>query len=127
MDREGISLMNRLTFLASLLALSTFQCSSASPLTEAEKAKLDRPLINLITGDTTGEQPPYRIRPDGTHEYSVIVRSEMPEKIKELGVTVTSVIGNVIVAHVSVEEIRKIAALPSVSMIETGSTNKIQQ
>ena len=50
-------------------------------------------------------------RADGTKEYAVIVRSEHPEAIKALGVNVSSVFGDVIVVHVTLEELKNIVSL----------------
>ena len=105
-----------------VLALFSFHCSSTKSLSDIEKAKLDPPLIRLFAGEQidknlVGET----LRPDGIKEYAVIVRSEHPEEIKALGVVVSSVFGDVIVVHATIEELRKIVSLPSVRALEVGS------
>jgi hypothetical protein len=108
----------------SLLAL---HCSSTKSLTDAEKAKLDRHLVRLLSGDQVDETLfDVQEKADGVKLYSVILRSNQSEEIKKMGVAVSSVFGDVIVARVTIKELQKIVSLTSVHAIETGSKNLIQ-
>ena len=108
------------------LAILAFQCSSTQSLSNAEKAKLDAPLIRLFTGAQVDKSlVDETIRPDGTIEYAVVVRSEHPEEIKAMGIAVSSVFGDVIVVHATIEELRKIVSLPTVRALESGSKKNI--
>jgi hypothetical protein len=108
------------------LAILTFQCSSPQSLSNTEKAKLDAPLIRLLTGaQVDNSLVDETIRPDGTREYAVIVRSEHPQDIQVLGVPVSSISGNMIVVHATIEELRKIVSLPTVRSLESGSKKTI--
>ncbi len=116
-----------LPFEMTICVLLSFQCSSTKSLSDNEKAKLDPPLIRLFAGQQVdknliGET----IRPDGAKEYAVIVRSEHSEEIKALGVAISSVFGDVIVVHVTIEELRKIILLSSVRAVQVGSRKTIQ-
>jgi hypothetical protein len=111
-----------------VLALLSIQCSSPKPLSDAEKAKLDSHLIQLFSGKQMNENlVTETLRDDGSIEYAVIVRSEHPEEIKALGIEVSSVFGDVIVVHATIDELRKILLLPSVRSMQAGSRNSIQQ
>jgi hypothetical protein len=106
--------------------LLSLQCSPTKSLSDAEKAKLDAPMNRLLTGGQVDKNLiDETLRTDGTKEYAVIVRSEHPEDIKALGVVVSSVFGDVIVVHATIEELRKIASLPSVRALEAGSKKNI--
>jgi hypothetical protein len=119
--------MIRLSLFVGILALLAFHCSSQKSLTDSERSKLDPPLIRLLTGENLKEdQVKSALRKDGTKEYSVIVRTEKPTDLTDLGINVSSVFGDVIVAHVTIEELRKIISLSSVRAVEAGSKNIIQ-
>jgi hypothetical protein len=109
-----------------MLALFLFQCSSTKSLSDTEKAKLDSPLIRLFAGEQVDKNlVGEKLRSDGTKEYSVIIRSEHPEEIKALGITVSSVFGDVIVVHATINELQKIVSLPSVRAMQVGSRRAI--
>jgi hypothetical protein len=116
--------------LIALAALSiiSFHCSSTKSLSDIEKAKLDPPLIRLLTGEQVDKSIiAENLRPDGSKEYAVIVRSEHPEEIKEMGIVISSVFGNLIVVHATIEELRNIVSLPSVFAVQAGSKRTVQQ
>jgi hypothetical protein len=52
---------------------------------------------------------------------------EDPEEIQALGIAVSSVFGDVIVVHATIEELRKIASLPTVRALQAGSKKTIQR
>jgi hypothetical protein len=113
---------------AALLVFLSIQCSSSRTLTDAEKAKLDTPLLHVLDGTVfDGNLVKGTPRADGSREYAVIVRSDHPEDIQALGIPVSSIFGDVIVVHATKEELKKIVSLPSVRAMETGSKRTIQQ
>ncbi|MGD0591690.1 MAG: hypothetical protein ABSA44_12980 [Bacteroidota bacterium] len=121
-------IINRFPVAIILSSVLTLHCSSTKPLSEAEKAKLDQPLLHLLTGKPIQENRlDILTRSDGTKEYAVIVQSEHPEAIRALGITVSSVFGDVIVVHVTLEELKNIVSLPTVRAVRTGSRRTIQQ
>jgi hypothetical protein len=121
-------IINRFPWAILLSSVLTLHCSSTKPLSEAEKAKLDPPLLHLLTGKPIQENRlDILTRSDGTKEYAVIVQSEHPEAIRALGITVSSVFGDVIVVHVTLEELKNIVSLPTVRAVRTGSRRTIQQ
>jgi hypothetical protein len=111
-----------------VLVLLSFQCSSTKSQSDIEKAKLDPPLLHLLSGDRDDDKRlDITHRTDGTKEYAVIVRSEHPEAIRALGINVSSVFGDVIVVHVTFEELKNIVSLSTVKAVRTGSRRNIQQ
>jgi hypothetical protein len=126
--RGGNLKIHLLPLAMAMLMLPSFQCSSTKSLSDAERAKLDPPLIRLLAGEQVDKQLVREtLRPDGVKEYAVIVRSEHPEEIKVLGATVSSVIGDVMVVHATIDELYNIVSLPSVHAVTVGSKIKIQQ
>lgn len=66
-------------------------------------------------------------RDDGTTVYSVILRSDQPAALREAGLPVNSIQGEIVTARLSIEQIRKAARLEAVRKIEnpaqTGPTS----
>jgi hypothetical protein len=121
-------IINRFPLAIVLISILTLHCSSTKSLSEAEKAKLDPPLLHLLSGDRDDDKRlDITHRADGTKEYAVIVQSEHPEAIRALGITVSSVFGDVIVVHITLEELKNIVSLPTVQAVRTGSRRTIQQ
>ena len=116
-------------YLLSLaLALLSFHCSSSNSLSQAERAKLDSHLIHLLEGNKIDKNfVRETVQPDGSMEYAVTIRTDHPEEITALGVTVSSIFGDVIVVHATKEELKKIIPLPSVRSLEAGSPRTIRQ
>ena len=111
-----------------VLALLSLQCSLPQPLSDVEKAKLDPPLLHLFNNDREDDKRlDITHRADGTKEFAVIVQSEHPEAIRALGINVSSVFGDIIVVHVTLEELKKIVSLSTVKAVRTGSKRTIQQ
>ena len=120
-------IINRFPLAIVLSSVLTLHCSSTKSLSEAEKAKLDLPLMHLLTGKPVEENRlDFLTRSDGTKEYAIIIRSNHSEEIKEMGIAVSSIFGDVIVARATIKELRKIVSLSSVRAIEVGSKNIIQ-
>jgi len=114
-------------FFMFTLSLSLFHCSTTLPLSDAEEAKLDRPLTRLLSGETVDKRLfDVQKKEDGTEIYAVIVRSYHAEAVRELGIDVSSVFGNVIVARASLQQLRALVDLPLIDAIQTGSTNSPQ-
>jgi hypothetical protein len=91
-------------------------------LTREEKDKLDLPLQKLVSGETINENM-YNIyiAADGTKRYGIIIRSSDPEAIRQAGVEINSVYDDIITAKLTLNEIRKITALPAVITIQNTS------
>jgi hypothetical protein len=116
-----------LQYLCIAAAFAAFQCASGNLLTESERAKLDPPIRQLLEeGRTDDARLNVVTLPDGAKEYAVIIRSDRPAEIRSLGITITSVIDDMIVAHASVDELRKLVSLPSVRAVLAGSKRTIQ-
>ena len=117
-----------LPIVLTVLTLLSFQCSSIKSLSDTEKAKLDPPLLHLLSGNPDDDKRlDITHRADGTKVYAVIVRSEHPEAIRAHGINVSSIFGDMIVVHVTLEELKNIVSLPTVQAVKTGSRRKIQQ
>ena len=111
-----------------VLMLHSLQCSSSKSLSDIEKAKLDSPLLHLLNGNgEDNKRLDITHRSDGTKEYAVVVQSEHPEAIRTLGINVSSVFGDIIVVHVTLEELKNIVSLSTVKSIRTGPRRNVQQ
>ena len=86
--------------------------------------KLDPALTRLLNAERVVEADyDSSVRPDGTKEFAVIIRSKNVEDIKSAGIKVGSVFSDVITARVSLAELRKIVQLGSVRFVLLGSKN----
>jgi hypothetical protein len=123
----GTKVMNRLRFAIALISLLILHCSSAKYLSDTEKAKLDRHLVRLLSGEQVDETLfNVQEKPDGTKLYKVIIRSNQAEDLKRLGICVSSVFSDVIVARATIPQLWTLVASPSVHAIQTGTTNSPQ-
>ena len=114
--------MRKIMFMcfAATVALS---CSGPG-LSVEERAKLDPVLQELVSGQTVSEQRyDVTVRPDGTKEYGVIVRTDAPDDVRALGVAVGSVFGDVVTVRVTPDELRRIAALKTVKSVQNSGKN----
>jgi len=124
----GILKIHLLPITVTVLTLLSAQCSSTKSLSDTEKAKLDSPLLHLLSGDNENDKRlDITHRADGIKEYAAIVQSEHPEAIRALGINVSSVFGDIIVVHVTLEELKKIVSLITVKAVRTGSKRTIRQ
>jgi hypothetical protein len=99
-------------------------CCSKPGLTVEERAKLDPYLQELLDGQTiAADRYDVTIRPDGTKEYGVIIRTDAPEEVRALGIPVGSVFGDVVTVRVSPEELKLIISLKSVRNIQNSGRN----
>jgi hypothetical protein len=114
----------RLNWLILLLGVIFVHCASNKTFTEVEKAKLDPSLVRLLNGEQMDESNfDVQQLTDGTKLYAIIVRSLDAEEIKKMGVIVSSIFGDVIVARATLQQIRLLASLPSLTSIQTSMTN----
>lgn len=105
-----------------VVACFFFACDSMKPLSPSEKAKLDPQLLMLLQSENIVESD-YSIstRADGATQYAVIIRGSNPEELRAAGIALQAVIGDVMTARVTKEELRKILTLPSVRAVENSS------
>jgi hypothetical protein len=109
-----------------LLMFVLFSCGGPPTLTDQELAKLDPYLHALITeGTVPAERYDMTLRPDGTREYGIIIRTTSVDSLRAAGVRVQSVFGDVVTARVSVDELRNIVRLPSVRAVQSGGKNTL--
>ncbi len=81
--------------------------------------KLDPALQRLVQGETRSmDQFSASERDDGTTVYSVILRSEQPEALREAGLPINSVQGSIVTARLRIAQIREAATLEAVQNIE---------
>lgn len=107
---------------ASLLVLSlavTGCGGSDQVLTKEELEKLDPDLRRLVQGSAPQQAIPSTTRPDGTRAYSVFIRATDAERVREAGLPINSVSGNILTARLSTSELRKAARLEAVTSIES--------
>lgn len=102
-----------------LLSLSTGCANSTQTLTNPQMQKLDPALQRLVQGETRSmDQFSASERDDGTTVYSVILRSEQPEALREAGLPINSVQGSIVTARLRIAQIREAATLEAVQNIE---------
>jgi hypothetical protein len=98
--------------------LLMLQCSGGSELTAEQRGKLDAPLQRLVVEGRKSPALETTTRGDGTIVYLVLVRAGEPASLREAGLPVNSVSGDVVTARWSVGEIRMAARLSTVRRIE---------
>jgi hypothetical protein len=109
-----------------LLTFVVMSCGGSPTLTDQERAKLDPYLQSLLTeGTVSADRYEMTVRPDGTREYGIIVRTTSVDSLRAAGIRVQSVFGDVVTARVSVDELRVIARLPSVRAVQNGGKNTL--
>lgn len=112
-----------------LLPIALAACQSSLELTEAEKAKFDARLQPLISGKADIVESDYDVstNKDGKKIYGIIVRGSSAEDIRKLGIAVNSTLGEIITTRCTIEEMKKIAKLPSVKAIEAPQKAELYQ
>ncbi len=102
-----------------LLVLSVLltRCGEEGALTQAELRKLDARLQVLVTSK---EAP-------GAQKIVVLIHGSNPYEIRSTGTTVDAVAGEMIIARVSIPELKRIVRLPSVQSIESNTTKSPQR
>jgi hypothetical protein len=103
-----------------LLAVVVAACGgSEQALTKGELEKLDPALRRLVQGSTPQGAIPSTTRPDGTVAYAAFIRATDAERVREAGLPINSVSGNILTAWLSTSELRKAARLEVVTSIES--------
>jgi hypothetical protein len=99
-------------------------CSGAYRLTDVERSKFDPAVQRLLLHERVVESEyDTSVRPDGSKEYGLVVRSNNAEEIKKAGIRVASVFGDVVTVRVTLDELRKLVGLSSVRSVQSGSKN----
>jgi len=101
------------------LIVATGCGGSKRSLTENQLGKLDPTLRRLVQEDAPEPPIPSTTRPDGTVAYAVFIRVTDAVRVREAGLPINSVSGNVLTARLSKSEIRKAARLSAVTSIES--------
>ena len=105
--------------LVAFLILLSLSCGDIYRLSESERAKLDPDLQALFeTDDPPANRYDVTVRPDGSKEYAIIVRTSEADELRKEGITVGSVFGDVVTVRVTREELRRILSLPTVRAVE---------
>ncbi|HTP80184.1 MAG TPA: hypothetical protein VMM57_07255 [Bacteroidota bacterium] len=96
-------------------------------LTREEKEKLDSPLQRLLASggrDVMGLD--VSTREGGETEYGVIIRSARPEDLRSAGIRVQSIVGELVTARLTRDEIPTVVRLRSVLSVGAGNRNRTQ-
>ena len=102
------------------LAVAIAACGgSEQALTKGELEKLDPSLRRLVQGSTPQREIPSTTRPDGTVAYAVFIRTTDAERVREAGIPINSMSGNILTARLSTSELRKAVRLDAVTSIES--------
>jgi hypothetical protein len=110
---------------AVLLMFFCASCCGPSELTSLERAKLTPGLIALLSEETVPDELfDTSVGADGTKEYGVIIRASDAQELRDHGIKVQSVIGEIITARVSREQLRSLLSLKSVRSVDQGSVNR---
>jgi hypothetical protein len=113
---------------ALLLTLLAAAGCSSSPvaLKDAERAKLDPALQRLVTGDQANPADYHSFPGEGGQAlFSVIVHGQSLTGLERMGYRMRSVLGDMAVAHLTIEQILTLVRLPSIRFIENGGTNEL--
>jgi hypothetical protein len=118
--------------LYSLLVISlglwaALHCSSPLNLSREETEKLDRPLQRLVRGEhiNDADYSMYTTE-DGIKKYGIIMYASDPDPVRQAGIEINSVSGEIITAKVSIAEIRKLVLLPAVTSIRNASKTSVK-
>jgi lipopolysaccharide export LptBFGC system permease protein LptF len=103
-----------LLLLSSLLFIN---CRNTAPLSQAESEKLDRALQRLVTGQSLSRDSYTISTRDGDTVYSVLIRTDDPERLSQSNVPIGTVNGNIVTARLTIDQIREAASLPFVRSI----------
>ncbi len=107
-----------------ILILLFFSCSGVYRLSDVERSKLDPAVQRLLTQERMVDTDyDTTVRPDGSKEYGLVVRANNTDEIKEAGIRVSSVFGDVVTVRVTLEELKKLVGLSSVRSVQNGSKN----
>ncbi len=105
-----------------LMAAVVVACSSGTNLSKEEKMKLDPSLQRLLLEDDVPDTPyNVKLNAHGHKTYGVIIRCDNPTDLETAGIFINSIHNDIVTAKLTVAEIRKIAALSSVTSISNSS------
>jgi hypothetical protein len=99
------------------VGLVALQCSGEAELTADQKKKLDGRLQRVVL-DGTDADLQTTTREDGSVAYHLFVRTDDAEALRDAGLPINSVLGGVVTARWTADEIRAAARQKSVRMIE---------
>lgn len=115
-------------FILLFLAVLVVSCGGTRELTPGDRAKLSPGLIALLTEESVPDELyDVTVRSDGTKEYGVIVRAASPDELRARGISVQSVLGDVLTVRVSKEQLRAMLSLPSVRSVDQGNRNQLHR
>jgi hypothetical protein len=115
-----------LRLLGVLCIFCALQCSQETSISREETDKLD-PGLRRLFADMPPADASYDVslRPNGVKEYGVIIHSSSPQDLRDAGITVGSVFGDIVTARVSVDELRRAVSLPTVRAVEQANRSEI--
>ena len=99
-----------------LLSVLLMTCGEGEALTQAELRKLDARLQVLVAST---EAP-------GVQKIVVLIHGSNPDEIRSIGTTIDAVAGEMIIARVSIPELKRIVRLSSVQSIESNTSKSPQ-
>ncbi len=101
-----------------LAVLCVWSCAPSYDLAPGELAKIDPKLrVLLEQEDVTDALFDVGVRADGSREYGVIVYGSNPDTLRALGISLQTVLGEMMTARVTAGELRILAAQSSVRSI----------
>lgn len=121
-----MKLMSSWFFFSSLLGLLLCQasCGSAPGLTREQMNKLHPSLQLLLEQGRAAEgMLDVSTRTDGEKEYGVIIRCKNSADVRSAGITIGSVMGELVTARVTRQELERVARIPSVIFVEPSTPN----
>lgn len=86
------------------------------------KQKLDANLARLIDDDMNSPIEPARMNDSGEEVYGVFVRTGQPQKLRDAGIDINSVSGDIVTARFTESEIIQAAKLQSVSRVNSSGS-----
>jgi len=103
-------------FLFVLSAVLLAQCGEEDLLTQSELRKLDARLQMLVSSKDIHD----------AQKIVVLIHGSSPDDIRSIGTEVDEVAGGIIIASVTIPELKRIARLPSVQSIDSNTTKSPQ-
>jgi len=103
-------------FLFVLSAGLLAQCGEEDLLTQSEIRKLDARLQMLVSSKDIHD----------AQKIVVLIHGSRPDDIRSIGAEVDEVAGGIVIASVTIPELKRIVRLPSVQSIESNTTKSPQ-
>lgn len=98
-------------------------CAGTDSLSESEQEKLDPVLLRLVQGQSVGDKLISASR-QGETVYHVFLTVSDAESVREAGIPIGSVSGQVATGRLTVEDIRRAARLAAVTEIAPAPRNQ---